>query len=29
MNSINVNLHGNCSKLVNIYNYTLTDLGYF
>ena len=29
MNSINVNLHGDCSKLVNIHNYTLTDLDYF
>ena len=26
MNSINVDLHGYCSKLVNLYNHTQTDV---
>ena len=29
MNSISVNLHGYCSKLVNLYNYTQTNMGHF
>ena len=29
MNSISVNLHGYCSKLVNLHNYTLIDVGHF
>ena len=29
MNSINVDLHGYCSKLVNLYNHTHTDVDHF
>ena len=29
MNSVSVNIHSYCSKLVNLHNYTQTDLGHF
>ena len=29
MNSVSVNLHGYCSKLVNLHNYTQTDVDHF
>ena len=29
MNSVSVNLHSYCSKLVNLHNYTLTNIGQF
>ena len=29
MNSIGINLHDYYSKLVNVYNYTLTNVRYF
>ena len=29
MNNINVNLHSYYSKLVNLYNYTQTNMGHF
>ena len=29
MNSVNVNLHDYYNKFVNLYNYTLTDVGHF
>jgi len=29
MNSVNVNLHDYCSKLVNLHNYIRTDVGHF
>ena len=29
MNNVNVNLHNYCSKLINLYNYTQTDMSHF
>ena len=29
MNCFNVKLYGYCNKLLNLYNYILTDMGYF
>ena len=29
MNSVSINLHGYCSKLVNLQNYTQIDVGHF
>ena len=29
MNSVNINLYSYCSKFVNLYNYTITNVGQF